>query len=69
MGESVFDLFVSGVNQVELGREVSPNFHFVTPGFESFPSDLPQERGCSLMCVECLSMIEPMVVGFCSVRG
>ena len=44
---------------------MSPRFLFVTPGTESFSSDFPQEGLGNLVCVECLDMIKPMVVGFC----
>ena len=35
-------------------------------GNENFPSDLSQAGWNNLLCVKCLQMVKPIVVGFCS---
>ena len=49
---------------------MSPRFSYVTPMVESFSSDLGAGL-CNLVCrslfVECLQMVKPTVVGFCSI--
>ena len=34
--------------------------------FLSFLSDLIQAKWCHLVCLDCLQIIKPIVVGFCS---
>ena len=49
---------------MEWARDVSPRFPLVTPGVWELPF-----RSSDLVCMECLKMIKPMVVSFCSVGG
>ena len=49
-----FYLSLSGFNQVEWGREMSPRFPFAIPRFESFSSDLLRARSHNVVCVQCL---------------
>ena len=63
-----FSFFVSNANQVEWGRKMSPRFPFVTPRvWELSLRPTASERWHNLVCMECLQMIKPMVVGFCSI--
>ena len=48
-------------------RKVSRRIAFVTQEFESFHSHRSRAGWCNLVCVECLYMIKPMMVGFCSI--
>ena len=48
---------------------LSSGFSCVNLAVESFSSDLPKMGLYNLVCVECLKMINSMVVGFCSVRS
>ena len=59
--------FVLGVNQKN--EEVRWVQHFIVlpQWFKSFHSDLSQAGWSDLVCVECLLMIKPMVVDFCSI--
>ena len=52
------------------GEEMWLQDFFLSPqGFESLRSHLLQKRKDNLVLVECLSMTNLMVVGFCSIRG
>ena len=63
-----FSFFVSNANQVEWGRKMSPRFPFVTPRvWELSLRPTASERWHNLVCMECLQMIKPMVVAFCSI--
>ena len=48
---------------------LSSGFSCVNLAVESFSSDLPKMGLYNLVCVEWLKMINPMGVGFCSVRS
>ena len=50
------------------GFDQGPRFPFVTPGFESLDLQIYRKRG-SVVRVEFLQMVKPMVVGFCSLSG
>ena len=62
-----FYLFASGVIQVERERGDESKISFFYP--RGFPSDLPRARWTSLECLQCLEMINPMVIDFCATAG
>ena len=59
-------LFLVSIRWNKEGAESKISF-LLPQEFQSFPSDLPQAKWCNLICVECLQMIKPLVVGFCSI--
>ena len=64
-----FYLLVSGVNQENERGRSAQNFLVLPQGFRSFFTVFSRARWRNLVRLECLQMIKPMVVVFCSVEG
>ena len=67
-----FFLFLVQLNNMRtLGESkvLSFSFFVITQWFDSFPTVFLQARWRNLVHLECLQMIKPMVIGFCSIGG
>ena len=51
------------------GGEKFQNFLVLPQDFGSFPQSFGERGGAILMLVECLKMIKPIVISFCSMGG
>ena len=67
LGEYKVFSFLTLIKGMREGGE--PNISVLPQGFGSLPAVFAQTRWCNLVHVECLQMIKPMVVRFCSIGG